>query len=138
MKKKMASHKLAPAPEKQNPEKITLMVQQAACEEFLKNVNEKQECIDAVATILHQLDSDYLYSVSKDLLDKNVVTNGLANILAVCASEIRIDVSQFRRDYCDTGIVNRLFKHGSAWRIDSPLPGGTPEEKPAKTAKERT
>lgn len=74
--------------------------QQAAFEEFLDNLNERQECIDAVGTILRNLDSSYMRSVSDEELDRDAVTSGLSYVLKMCAAEIRSHASHFHRDYC--------------------------------------
>jgi hypothetical protein len=74
--------------------------QQADFEEFLDHLNERQECIDAVGTILRNLDSGYMRSVSDEELDRDAVTSGLAYVLKMCAAEIRSEMSHFHRAYC--------------------------------------
>jgi hypothetical protein len=91
-----------PEPEVPEPPKppVTLIVQREGCEEFLSNLNKETNCLDAVAVILDRIDPHQLRAASRDLLDQSTIDTALSGILAACASEIRIGVNNFRRDYC--------------------------------------
>ena len=122
-KKRIASNEPAPVlvpvlpEETPDLEKITLMVQAADCEEFLCNLNATTKYIDAVATVLDSIDPHELRAESLNLIDRSTALTSMAGVLKAHANEIRIDVRNFHRHYCETGIVHRLFKAGSAWQM---------------------
>jgi hypothetical protein len=87
-------------PERSKP---PVTVQEEGFEEFLRNLNKEANCLDAVAVILDRIDPHQLRAESRDLLDQSTIDTALSGILAACASEIRIDVNNFRRDYCQGG-----------------------------------
>jgi hypothetical protein len=94
------------------PKELTLVIEREATEEFLDNVTEKTKCLDAIATILNFLDPANLRQESQALLgeSKTSVPDGLSSILAACSSEIQIEVSNFRRDYCQSAWDSKLFR----------------------------
>ncbi len=70
-------------------------------EDYLDNVDRYRACIEGMATIVDLLDTGRLHSESGKLIDESHgnIASGLAVVLAVCATEMRIDTENFRHHH---------------------------------------
>jgi hypothetical protein len=69
-------------------------------EDYLDNVDRYRTCIEGMAAIVDVLDPSRLHHESEELIEEahGNIAAGLAVILAVCATEMRIDMENFRHD----------------------------------------
>jgi hypothetical protein len=69
-------------------------------ENYLENVDRCRTCIEGMAAVVDMLDTGRLHHESEKLIEdqQGNIATGLAVLLAVCATEMRIDMEVFRRD----------------------------------------
>ena len=82
------------------PARMVYTIEQKHLEDYLEDVDRYRVCIEGMAAVVDMLDTGRLHHESEKLIEdqQGNIATGLAVILAVCATEMRIDMEVFRRD----------------------------------------